>query len=195
MLYRPGYIHQALALAIFTFASLTDYWDGEWARRRQQITTFGEFMDPLADKLLVAAALLAFVNRPDTLIPVWMVFLILAREFMITAIRYASLAQGRPIRTSHLGKAKTTSQMTTIHVILILIVIRRYIEETGARNIQGVDLRIENFWEMVVGDFWGVVIKYAPYGLMLITTVLTVISGARYVVQNRHIITGKLPRM
>ena len=106
-----------LALITFVIASLTDSLDGYIARSRDQITKFGKFMDPLADKLLVVAALICFVEVGQ--LPSWMAFIIIAREFMVTGMRILAASENITIAASKWGKVKTITQM--IGIILILI--------------------------------------------------------------------------
>ncbi len=109
--------HDIIALVIFVLASLTDTLDGYIARSRNQITKFGKFMDPLADKLLVVAALVCFVESGN--IPGWMAFVIIAREFIVTGIRILGASENITIAASKWGKIKTITQMTGIILILL----------------------------------------------------------------------------
>ena len=93
------------ALVVYVAACLTDYIDGNLARKNNQVTNFGKFMDPVADKLLVMAALLIFVE--DGTIPAWMVAIILGREFIVSALRMVAAAEGLVIAANMWGKAKT----------------------------------------------------------------------------------------
>ena len=119
----PG--HLWLALLVFVAASVTDYLDGHIARKYNQVTTFGKFMDPLADKLLVMAALVIFVQWGQ--IPAWAAFVILAREFAVTALRLIAAADGTVIAAGISGKVKTFSSlvclclmMTPLHGLTLL---------------------------------------------------------------------------
>lgn len=115
LLYQsPNY--QFWAAIVFILASLTDTLDGHIARKYNLITNFGKFMDPLADKLLVTSAFLAFVEMD--ILPAWFVMVILAREFAITGIRTLAAKQGVVIAASKWGKMKTISQMVAIIVVL-----------------------------------------------------------------------------
>ena len=106
-----------LATAIFIVASLTDLLDGKIARKYNLVTNFGKFMDPLADKLLVCAALICLVELEQ--IPAWMVIIIVSREFTISGFRLIAAEQGLVIAASYWGKFKTTFQMIAV-VLLIL---------------------------------------------------------------------------
>lgn len=101
---------------IFIVAAATDWLDGYIARKYQLITSFGKFLDPLADKLLVTAALLALIDLQ--LLPSWMAIVILSREFAVTGIRLVAAAEGDVIAASGLGKWKTVFQMAAITVLL-----------------------------------------------------------------------------
>ncbi|WP_252313770.1 CDP-diacylglycerol--glycerol-3-phosphate 3-phosphatidyltransferase [Sinobaca sp. H24] len=101
---------------IFIVAAATDWLDGYIARKRQLITSFGKFLDPLADKLLVTAALLVLIDLQ--LLPSWMAIVILSREFAVTGIRLVAAAEGDVIAASGLGKWKTVFQMAAITVLL-----------------------------------------------------------------------------
>ncbi len=107
-----------LALVIFLLAAVTDFIDGYIARKYNMITDLGKFMDPLADKLLVTAALLMLLE--NTLIPAWVVFVILAREFIVTGFRMIASSKGKVIAAGWLGKAKTVVQFVMIAVLLLL---------------------------------------------------------------------------
>ncbi len=109
----------SMALVIFALASLTDWIDGYIARRYESCTSFGHFMDPLADKILVAAALILLI--PVGALPPWVVILIITREFIITGLRLLALDQGVVIATDRLGKQKTFAQLLTILFYLFLL--------------------------------------------------------------------------
>ena len=110
-------LNNAVALIIFIAASLTDMFDGKIARKYNLVTNFGKFMDPLADKLLVCSAMICLVDLK--LIPVWVVLIIIAREFIISGFRLVASDNGIVIAASYWGKFKTTFQMIAV-VLLIL---------------------------------------------------------------------------
>ena len=105
-----------IALFIFIVACVTDYFDGQIARSRNLITTFGKFMDPLADKLLVCAALICLVDLGR--IPGWMVIIIISREFIISGFRLVAANQNIVIAAGWLGKIKTCLQMAAIILLI-----------------------------------------------------------------------------
>ena len=112
----PGY-SKYIAVLIFIAASLTDLLDGKIARKYNLVTNFGKFMDPLADKLLVCAALIFLVS--EKLLPAWMVIIIISREFIISGFRLVASDNGLVIAASYWGKFKTTFQMLMIIVLLL----------------------------------------------------------------------------
>lgn len=114
---------ELLGAAIFAIASLTDWLDGYLARRRQQVTGLGQWMDPLADKLLVSAALISLVQM--ALAPAWMVAVILGREYAVTVLRSIAHAKGYAMPASPLGKIKMAAQVVAILVLIL-----------GGRNLQ-----------------------------------------------------------
>jgi CDP-diacylglycerol---glycerol-3-phosphate 3-phosphatidyltransferase len=109
--------HEYLGAAIFAVAVLTDYLDGFLARRRNEVTRLGILLDPLADKLLTAAAFLSLVEMG--LVPAWVVMIILARELAVTGLRNLAAGRGVLIHASGLGKAKMVAQVTAILLILL----------------------------------------------------------------------------
>jgi CDP-diacylglycerol--glycerol-3-phosphate 3-phosphatidyltransferase len=155
------------ALVIFCVASFTDYLDGKIARR-QGITSFGKFMDPLADKLLVGAALICFTRFKGGLIPGWIVLIIMGREFVITTLRLVFVGRyGTVVAASRWGKYKTSSQMTVIIVSLGLLVSHEY------RGLLNIEL---DFMIQVQGPI---------YFIMYLPLVLTVVSGLEFLYNNR----------
>lgn len=106
-----------IAAAIFAIAALTDTLDGYIARSRNLVTNFGKFVDPLADKVLVAAALISLVEFGK--VPAWVVIIIITREFTITGFRILAASEGVTIAASSLGKIKTVTQLVAIISILI----------------------------------------------------------------------------
>jgi CDP-diacylglycerol---glycerol-3-phosphate 3-phosphatidyltransferase len=108
-----------LALAIFLAAASTDLLDGYLARRWRQITTIGTLLDPIADKLLVSAALIALVEVRA--VEAWMVILIVGREFAVSGLRAIAAAEGYTIKASDLGKTKMLSQVAAISCLLLSI--------------------------------------------------------------------------
>jgi CDP-diacylglycerol--glycerol-3-phosphate 3-phosphatidyltransferase len=103
--------------AIFLFASLTDMLDGFWARKKKQITVFGQLLDPMADKLLIASALICLVGR--RIVPAWMAVIIIGREIAVTGFRAIASSRGKNIPASGLGKLKMTLETVTLCLLIL----------------------------------------------------------------------------
>jgi CDP-diacylglycerol--glycerol-3-phosphate 3-phosphatidyltransferase len=110
----PRYI---LALAIFVAAALTDYFDGKIARRRKQVSKLGKLLDPIADKLLISAALISLVE--NHLAPAWAVVIIVGREFAVTGLRSIAATDGVVISASRMGKFKMVAQVVTVGLLIL----------------------------------------------------------------------------
>ncbi len=111
--------HEVLALGIFLAAAATDLLDGYLARRWQQVTTVGMLLDPIADKLLISAALISLVQIRR--VPAWMVVLIIGREFAVSGLRSIAAAEGYIIHASDLGKTKMITQVIAISMVVLSI--------------------------------------------------------------------------
>ncbi len=148
-----------VALLIFVLASLTDLIDGKIARKYNLVTNFGKFMDPLADKLLVCAAMIVLVEMGR--IPSWVVIVIISREFIISGFRLIASDNGVVIAASYWGKFKTTFQMLMICMMIVM----------DTPLFAGVPA------------FAGI-----TYGVMWIALVLTVVSLIDYLVKNRSVL-------
>lgn len=166
-LFSRGVPAKAAALVFFIAATVTDYLDGFFAKTRNEITNFGKIMDPIADKILTLAAFLAFVEME--LVPAWIVVIIILRELVITGLRLAALAKGEVMAAGRGGKHKTVSQMISIFTILIFILFKE----------AGVD--VFRFWNTSF-EYW---YRQIIFILMIVTVILTVISGASYIVRNK----------
>ena len=112
-----GVRKELVAAAIFGIASLTDFLDGYFARRRKQVTALGQFIDPLADKLLTVAAFISLVQLG--LAEAWMVAIVLGRDFAVTALRSLAYARGISIPASPLGKIKMVAQIVAILALIL----------------------------------------------------------------------------
>ncbi len=174
LLGNEGAYLKTAALAIFIIASLTDWLDGWLARTRGLETTFGALLDPLADKVLVAAAFICFIELENAaggpLVPAWMVLLIISREFLVTGLRLVAREQHVVLKAERLGKHKTISQMITIIVILLGLAAR---EDWGSIGFDP---------ERFDAGFAGTVLV-----MLTITVVLTIWSGAAYFWKNRKL--------
>jgi CDP-diacylglycerol--glycerol-3-phosphate 3-phosphatidyltransferase len=112
-----GVRKELVGAAIFSIAALTDWLDGYFARRRKQVTAFGQFIDPLADKLLTVAAFISLVQMG--LAPAWMVAIVLGRDFAVTALRSVAYSRGIAIPASPLGKIKMVAQIVAILALIL----------------------------------------------------------------------------
>ncbi len=148
------------AFGIYVVLSLTDKVDGSLARSRNEITDFGKFLDPIADKLLVFSALLVFLAQG--MVNVWVVFIILLREFLVSALRMVASANGSVIAADSLGKAKTAVTMVALCTLLFV--------------------RCAASWGMAY-ELW-----IAGQALMIAAVVLTVVSGIQYFWNCRDIV-------
>lgn len=155
---------KTLALLTFLAAALTDALDGHLARTKYGVTTFGKLMDPLADKIIVAAALVGLVGL--TWVPAWMVVLILSRELMVTGLRLVAAGQGKILAANNWGKLKTIWQMFAILLILGLLASHT---DFGGWPSAGI-LRTVSLW------------------LIGIATIITVVSGGIYFYDNHQIV-------
>ena len=117
--------HYLISAAIFGLGAATDAVDGHLARKNNVITVFGKFLDPIEDKMLVTAGLLAFMK--DGLCNIWIVMAILVREFVMTSLRLIASAQGVVIPANIFGKIKTVMQMTALITVMILCAINELV--------------------------------------------------------------------
>ena len=134
-----------IALILYLTASFTDFLDGYLARKNNQVTNFGKIMDPLADKLLVAAALICLVQLGD--VPAWIAILILGREFAVTGLRSVAAAEGIVVAASKLGKFKTVTQM----IALILLILKADVLAVTGYNIGMIFLYLALFMTLYSG--------------------------------------------
>lgn len=155
------------AAGIFTLLAITDGVDGYLARTRNEVTTFGKFLDPLADKLLVAAALVALVELGT--LPSWIALVIISREFIVSGLRMVSIAEGTVITASNYGKTKTVFQVLAI----IAFIIKDSDPIKRILGPQGTTLFASTSWL-----------------LMGIAIALTVVSMVDYFYHARDVITG-----
>lgn len=154
-------IPECIALGVFIVASLTDMLDGKIARKYNLVTNFGKFMDPLADKLLVCAALIVLVEMDR--IPSWIVIVIISREFIISGFRLIAADKGVVIAASYWGKFKTTFQMIMICVMIV--------EDVPV------------FADLGGGKAFGILAAI----LLWVALALTVISLVDYIVKNKDV--------
>jgi CDP-diacylglycerol--glycerol-3-phosphate 3-phosphatidyltransferase len=179
----PHFWSRVFALVIFVGAALTDYYDGQLARRTGTITRIGTLMDPLADKLLVAAALIGFVEIHELHIPAWIVVLIICREFLITGLRSLAAARGTVMAAESAGKWKTAIQMTTVIIILLILILNRALEHWPVLFAAWPHDVLENILSTL---------HHAPLVLMSLTMMVTVLSGGLYIRKYRRLLREEL---
>ena len=167
----PFPLHNFAALILFSAASITDMLDGKIARKRGLITDFGKFADPLADKILVLAAMLCLVQ--NGLCDCVAVIIVLLREFSVTSIRLIASTKGEVIAANKWGKVKTVSQMTALIIIMVLQSVCDIIKLSGS----------------VVPEYLSLTFFIIGEVLIWISTIFTIISGVIYIKQNFHFIS------
>lgn len=160
-----------IATFIFIIASITDQLDGYIARSRNQITNFGKFMDPLADKLLVTAALISLVEMQ--VIPSWAAVIIIAREFAVSGLRTLAASEGVVIAASWWGKVKTVIQIIAILLLLLKV---NVLESSWLSSLVESSTIIKGF------------INNVPTAMLFLAVAATIISGVEYFVKNKKAI-------
>ena len=156
------------ALIIFLLAGVTDFFDGEIARRYGEVTNFGKLMDPLVDKILMAAAFISLV--PLGAIPAWAATTVVARDFLITGLRLMATARGQILPAERLGKHKTSWQIVTVVFFLVLL---------SARELN---------YAAAANDWWFRAWNQGGPLLVWIAVGFTVYSGLRYAWRHRDVI-------
>jgi len=187
LLFGQTLLHGIGAVILFAVAAITDYFDGRIARKYKTDSRFGEFIDPLADKILVGGAFISFVLLPDFFVPFILVLVILAREIVVTIMRVAAMRTGSVMKTERSGKLKTAFQMGTILIVLLLLILKRAAlavsREPGISLLEGRD-----FWIRAFGRPGGLIVFYIPAVLVFVCAVLAVLSMAGYVRGNRGVL-------
>jgi CDP-diacylglycerol--glycerol-3-phosphate 3-phosphatidyltransferase len=158
------------ALVIFIVAGLTDFVDGEIARRYERVTNFGKLMDPLVDKIMMAAAFISLV--PLKAVPAWAATTVVARDFLITGLRMMASAKGQVLPADQLGKQKTSWQVVTVIFFLALL---------SASELRYADER---------STWWYRAWYEAGPVLVWITVALTIYSGLAYAWRHRELIAA-----
>ncbi len=202
-LIQPEAWKREVAFLIFVLASLTDLVDGYIARKYRQETELGRFLDPLADKALVIGSLLAFLSITEQ-IQLWMVLCIIARDVLISLLRYLAIRRGSFLRTSIFGKIKTAFQVFSISMVFLSLMIVSYAERHSINDMYRNEKEnyglgtwkvayenLASFIAMPDQNIAYVLASFLPYLLMLVTTIVTIISGIRYVYSNSHLLVLK----
>src|SRR5262252_10953288 len=164
--------HETIALILFSAAGISDFLDGQIARRRKLITNFGILMDPLADKIMVCSAFIAFVDLKW--IPSWMVVIVVARELAITGLRLLAASKNLVLAAEGFGKHKTISQIVAIISILVL---HSYQQWDGiGPAVFGAHVVVDRPW-----------VEWFTELSKWVAVVLTFVSGGLYLWKNRTI--------
>jgi CDP-diacylglycerol---glycerol-3-phosphate 3-phosphatidyltransferase len=161
------YAH-TIALVTFLIAGITDLFDGEIARRYQIVTNFGRLMDPLVDKIMIAAAFISLV--PLRAIPAWAATVVVGRDFLITGVRLMASAKGQVLSAERLGKHKTSWQIITVIFFLTLLAVAEW-SSSSARS-----------------EWWLRAWYEAGTLLVWLTVLLTLYSGVRYTWRHRDVL-------
>jgi CDP-diacylglycerol--glycerol-3-phosphate 3-phosphatidyltransferase len=170
-----------LALLIFVGAGITDLCDGYLARKHNLVTPLGVFLDPLADKLIITAALISFVEIPAISISAWMVVLIVGREFVVTGLRALAASQGQIVAADDGGKWKTAVQTATIVTTLVILIVN-----AGFLHFQGISMasfESDITWR---GE-WAKILRWTPYWMVFITMLVSLVTGVGYLRKHKHL--------
>ena len=159
---------RTIALVLFIIAGLTDFADGEIARRYRFVTNFGKLMDPLVDKIMIAAAFISLV--PLKAIPAWAATIVVSRDFLITGMRLLASSQGQVLPAERLGKHKTSWQIVTVIFFLLLL---------AAQELRYADG--QSIW-------WSRAWMTGGAALVWITVALTLYSGLGYAWRHRAVV-------
>ena len=161
------------ALVLLTIASISDGVDGAIARRTGTTTPFGAIADPFADKLLIMSVFLSYASLEELAIPIWAIFLILLRELTISTLRVLAALNGEVMKAERAGKIKTTIQLTSAFIILVLLIL----------NMWSATCSLPGFLE-----YAGSLARPAAWWLTVVTAFFTVISGVIYLYNHRLLI-------
>ncbi|MDR3071804.1 MAG: CDP-diacylglycerol--glycerol-3-phosphate 3-phosphatidyltransferase [Endomicrobium sp.] len=178
-----GFYNMILAFVVFFVAAVTDFFDGQIARKSGTVTPLGIFLDPLADKLLTSAAFIWFVGIPMLGVSPWMVITIILRDFIITGFRFIAVSQNATIAADKSGKFKTVSQLVVIMVIMVILVINEALLKFAGATI---DILARD-----CGDYCAlaVVMKKAPFWAIFCIVIFTVLSGLNYMWKYRNLLS------
>lgn len=185
-LYLDNFWTRIIALIIFIIAAVTDIYDGMVARQQKTVTTLGIFLDPIADKLIISAALITFVGLKELHVPAWMVILIISREYIITGLRSIAAAKNVIIPAMKSGKFKTTSQIVAIIVTMLILITNSAIWHY--KGIRPPELLQYQGWSYVLG--W--ILVKLPFWMVLIATCFTVSSGITYLSAHKAVFKDEI---
>ncbi len=166
---------KSLAFIVFVVAGISDYLDGYLARNVYGVTSFGKLMDPLADKVIVCAAFVSFVELG--LVPAYIVVIIIAREFLVTGLRLLALEKALVISAGRWGKHKTIWQIVAIIIILLGLAIRHDV-------LMGADASLLEKYDLAF--------QYIAYAISIGVALITVASGYLYFMENKGVLRRHL---
>jgi CDP-diacylglycerol--glycerol-3-phosphate 3-phosphatidyltransferase len=169
VVFSETHYHETIALVFFVAGGITDFLDGQIARRYKLITNFGILMDPLADKILICSAFIAFVG--NGWVSAWMVVVVVARELAITGLRLLAASKNVVLAAERYGKHKTISQIVAVIALLV----------TAAYPDWGIFGKLFGF--EILGKPWS---EWFTPAALYVAVALTFISGAIYLWKNRH---------
>lgn len=158
----------AAAYLVFTIATITDYFDGKIARERNLVTNFGKLLDPIADKVLIAAAFVMAMLLPELWVPGWTVIAVLAREFVVTGMRSLAASEGLVIAANQWGKAKMVLQAAWVFIFFALAVIVRATHHLVEGGMPWLDRAV----------------YYGSCYTIAAVAIFTIYTGVRYVADN-----------
>jgi CDP-diacylglycerol--glycerol-3-phosphate 3-phosphatidyltransferase len=165
------------AVVIFILAAISDWIDGKIARRTSTTTIFGAIADPFVDKILIGAAFIAFAGVKTLNVPLWGVFLILARELAVSALRTLAAIKGKVLSAERSGKFKTAIQFVSVLVILIIL----NLQTLGASNAG----RVKETVRIII-----LTSDQIPYALTVITALISWISGINYLINHWKLLSS-----
>ena len=177
-------------ILLYTFISLTDYWDGYYARKLNVKSRLGEFLDPLSDKLFTLSVFFVFLYLPYIYLPLWMVLLISFREILITIIRIWAISKNKVMKTERHGKVKTVTQIVSQSVALVVIFNLAIFFELGIIHSSTgyfTDITLSSLFNDMSQnglEWYFFILKYSPAFFTGITTYYTLISGWQYIYKN-----------
>ena len=179
MLFRSDHPAARLAaLLVFIAAGVTDLVDGYLARKYNLVTPLGMFLDPLADKLIITSAFIAFVEIPELHVPAWMVVAIVGREFLITGLRGVAASRGTLVPADDGGKFKTSVQNTAIITILLTLIARIGLQWFWGLSLEGLYAR--SGWRADAAR----VMEFVPFWMMFGATLFSIHTGVGYLMKH-----------
>ena len=203
-IFQESLFYYILGLIFFIFASITDFFDGYFARKWKQETSFGKFSDPLADKIVVISCLVAFFLLEEQ-VKLWMILIIIGRDLLITCFRYIAIYKNSVMQTNFFAKVKTAIQMIVIILLFLSLIIiseetrqsiNQIYKQGEIQNLSGLEIALNQFYlftdflqneKFQFQQFSNFISSFLPYLSMFITTIITFLSGLLYLFNNRKI--------